>query len=116
MRTLAVLALTLGLTLISGRARADEASPEARLKYEAELAAIADRDMHTARLEQETAQDAIEGAKATHNKKALVYWVHRLEQARKDEETAMEEYAKHRLNREIARDDVRRKHDRRASK
>lgn len=108
--------LSLSLMLASATvARADELSSarqrvdsqQTKLKYEGELVVIADRDIQTARIEQDTANREIERAKSMHDDKRLVYWSHKMEAAHHDEEDAFQRYEVHRGMREDARHDLR---------
>lgn len=88
-------------------ARAQAQAQETRLTLESQLVVIADRDIHTARIEQDTAQHQIERAKATHDDQQLVYWSHRMEAAHAEEADAFGRYETHVGQREDARKEFR---------
>jgi hypothetical protein len=103
--------LLLSLVLVAGTAHAEPVdSAEARehtarvqLTYEGQLVEIADRDVLTARLGQDTAEKAIARAQKSHDTAGLVYWSHRLETAHADEVAALARCEQHRVAREDAR-------------
>jgi hypothetical protein len=96
------------LLTVAGVAHADDHETKCakRLALEAELAAIADQDIQTARLQQDTATTEL--TRAHGDAKKIAYWNGRLEHARADEHEAFDRYQKHRSARETQRAELRR--------
>ena len=88
-------------------AEAHEHAERLALAYESQLVVIADRDILTARIEQGTAERAIDRARSHRNRTALVYWSHRLQAAHADEATAAARYGEVCAAREAARSELR---------
>jgi len=92
------------LVVVGATAHADpQTAVSKRLALEAELVVIADRDMQTARIQQDTARNEL---KRPGSNKA--YWQGRLDGAIRDERDASARYFAHREGREMARAQLRR--------
>jgi hypothetical protein len=78
-----------------------------RMQYEAQLAVIADRDIQTARIQEDNARTQLRLARSRGDAKQVSYWGDRLDQAMAAEQEALGRFVVHQAGREIARAELR---------